>query len=197
MTLNTAENSKSAFALRILLFAGPVLLYLGATAFGVSEVHFSTDTWIGLAAGRQILTSDEFPKTDTFSYTFNGQVWYNQNWLTHLIQYWLYAYAAPNAVVYGTWALSASVFLLVMLATYWRSGSWFAALLAAGVVGVGCREFLSALLGQRAWQLHLRLRRPGSLCRTLVRATHHPAALRPTVDPAVGAAGADDLRSNL
>lgn len=144
MTLNTTENPKSALALRILLFAGPVLLYLGATAFGVSEVHFSTDTWIGLAAGRQILTSDEFPKTDTFSYTFNGQVWYNQNWLTHLIQYWLYAYAAPNAVVYGTWALSASVFLLVMLATYWRSGSWFAALLAAGVVGVGCREFLSA-----------------------------------------------------
>ena len=127
-----------------LLWTGPILLFVAAAANGVLEVHSSTDTWIGLAAGRQILTSDEFPTTDTFSYTFNGEVWYNQNWLTHLYQYWLYSHIAPNAVIYGTWALSASVFFFTLLAAYWRSRSWLGALLAATVVALGCRDFLSA-----------------------------------------------------
>ena len=126
------------------LYVGPVVLFLAAVAYGILEVHSSTDTWIGLAAGRQILNSDSFPKTDTFSYTFNGQVWYNQNWLTHVIQYWLYSHVSPNAVIYGTWTLSASVFFLTLLAAYWRSRSWFGAFLAAAVVALGCRDFLSA-----------------------------------------------------
>jgi hypothetical protein len=127
-----------------LLYVGPILLFAAATAFGVLEVHSSTDTWIGLAAGRQILTADEFPKHDTFSYTFCGEVWYNQNWLTHLFQYCLYCYLSPNAVIYGTWAMSASVFVLALLAAYWRSGTWLGALLAASAVALGCRDFLSA-----------------------------------------------------
>jgi len=126
------------------LYIGPILLFVAATAYGILEVHSSTDTWIGLAAGRQILTADEFPKHDTFSYTFNGEVWYNQNWLTHLVQYCLYCYIAPNAVIYGTWMMSASIFVLVLLAAYWRSATWLGALLAASVVGLGCRDFLSA-----------------------------------------------------
>ena len=130
--------------LAALLLLGPILLFVAATAFGVLEVHSSTDTWIGLAAGRQIFTADEFPKTDTFSYTFNGKVWYNQNWLTHLSQYWLYSYVSPNAVIYGTWAMSAAVFVFTLLAAYWRSGTWVGALLAASIVGLGCRDFLSA-----------------------------------------------------
>ena len=136
---NTPPNG-----IRVLLYLGSLLLFLGATVFGVTEVHFSTDTWIGLAAGRQILTSDEFPKTDTFSYTFNGQPWYNQNWLTHLLQYTLYAYISPNAVIWGTWSLAAMIFVLTLLAGYWRSGTWFGATIAAAIVGLGCRDFLSA-----------------------------------------------------
>ncbi len=130
--------------LRVFLYVGPVVLFISAVAYGILEVHSSTDTWIGLAAGRQILNSDTFPKTDTFSYTFNGKIWYNQNWLTHVIQYWLYAHISPNAVIYGTWTLSASVFVFTLLAAYWRSRSWFGALVAASVVALGCRDFLSA-----------------------------------------------------
>lgn len=126
------------------LYIGPIALFLFATAYGVLEVHSSTDTWIGLAAGRQILTSDEFPTTDTFSFTFNGKPWYNQNWLTHVFQYWLYSHVAPNAVIYGTWTLAALVFFFTLLASYWRSGTWLGAILAAAVVGLGCRDFLSA-----------------------------------------------------
>ena len=126
------------------LYLGPALLLVASTAYGILEVHGATDTWIGLAAGRQILTADKFPIADTFSYTFNGAVWYNQNWLTHVFQYWLYSRISPNALVYGTWALSSSIFVLTLLAAYWRSGTWLGAMLAASVVALGCRDFLPA-----------------------------------------------------
>ncbi len=126
------------------LYVGPVLLFVAAAAYGVLEVHPANDTWIGLAAGRQILTADQFPLTDTFSYTAAGRVWYNQNWLTHVLQYWLYETVSPNAVIYGTWTLAGAVFVLTLLAAYWRSGTWVGALLAASVTALGCRDFLSA-----------------------------------------------------
>ena len=134
-----------------LLYIGPFALFLVAAAWGVLEIHSSTDTWIGLAGGRSIMEQTDwtnlretFPRNDTFSYPFNGELWFNQNWLTHLSQYWLYSKISRNAVVYGTWLLASGVFWFVLLAAYWRSGSWLGALLAAAVVGLGCRDFLSA-----------------------------------------------------
>ncbi len=126
------------------LYVGPVLLFVAAVAYGVLEVHPANDTWIGLAAGRQILASDEFPLTDTFSYTTGGRVWLNQNWLTHAFQYWLYDTISPSAVICATWALAGGVFVLVLLGVYWRGATWVGALLAASVVALGCRDFLSA-----------------------------------------------------
>jgi len=41
--------------------AGVVALFLFACFYGALEVHYSTDTWIGLAAGRQIMTEPTFP----------------------------------------------------------------------------------------------------------------------------------------
>ncbi|MEP0845227.1 MAG: hypothetical protein HRF50_00240 [Phycisphaerae bacterium] len=125
-------------------YIGPVLLLLAATAYGVLEVHSSTDTWIGLAAGKQILESESFPTQDTFSYTFKGQLWYNQNWLTHVMQYWIYEHISPNGVIYFTWAMSASIFALVLAACYLRTRHWLGSLAAAAVVALGCRDFLSA-----------------------------------------------------
>ena len=134
-----------------LLYLGPIALFLAASAWGVLEIHSSTDTWIGLAGGQKILAETDwtnvretFPHNDTFSYTFNGELWFNQNWLTHVFQYWLYSHVSRDAVVYGTWFLAAGVFWFVLLAAYWRGGSWLGALLAAAVVGLGCRDFLSA-----------------------------------------------------
>ena len=123
---------------------GPILLFIGCTAYGLLEAHPANDTWIGLAAGRQILTSDEFPLTDTFSYTVNGQTWYNQNWLTHTFQYWLYDAISPDAVIYVTWLLAAGIFVMIMLAVYYKTKNPPAALIAAAVVALGCRDFLSA-----------------------------------------------------
>lgn len=124
--------------------AGVAALFLSACAFGVLEVHHSTDTWIALAAGRQILHSSTFPKLDTFSYTFYGRPWINQNWLSHVMFWWLYDTRGPDAVAIGTWILGAATFGLTALAVRLRCGSWIAAGLAASVVAFASRDWLSA-----------------------------------------------------
>ena len=123
--------------------AGVVLLYLAACAFGVLEVHYSTDTWIGLAAGRQILSESTFPKADTFSYPAYGRTWFNQNWLSHVFFWLLYDRLGPDATVIGTWAISAGTFTLVLLATWFRCRSGLAAILAAAIVAIASRDWLS------------------------------------------------------
>ncbi|MEW6249041.1 MAG: hypothetical protein AB1716_00205 [Planctomycetota bacterium] len=120
------------------------LLVIGGCAFGVLEVHSSTDTWIGLAAGRQVLTSPEFPVNDTFSYTFQGQPFFNQNWLSHVYFWLLYDKIAPNAVIYGTWAAAAATFFLVLAATWLRTRSWPAAFVTGGLTGTAMRDWVSA-----------------------------------------------------
>jgi len=124
-------------------WAGISLLFVGACAWGVLEVHYSGDTWIGLAAGRQILTEPQFPLTDTFSYTSGGQVWYNQNWLSHVFFWLLWDKLGSTALVVGTWAVSIGTFSLVLLATWFRGRSWHAAFLGATAVALGSRDWLS------------------------------------------------------
>ncbi|RMF82668.1 MAG: hypothetical protein D6744_05820, partial [Planctomycetota bacterium] len=134
--------------LRIAEWIGPLLLFLAATVYGVIEVHSSTDTYIGLAGGRAIVEAlsagEPFPVKDTFSYPFYGEPWLNQNWLTHVWQYWLYSTFGPDAVIWGTWAMSASIFLMTLLACWIRSDHLLGSLIAASFVAVGCHNFISA-----------------------------------------------------
>lgn len=130
---------------------GPIALLVVSCAFGVLEVHGSNDTWIALAAGRQIVEQVNFldlrntyPRNDTFSYTFEGKLWFNQNWLSHLYLWLLYDKLGPNWVIYGTWAVASGIFLLVAVAARLRSGSWLAGILAGAAVGVASRDWLSA-----------------------------------------------------
>ncbi len=123
---------------------GVVPFFLIACAFGVLEVHSSTDTWIGLMAGRDILTQDTFPMTDSWSFVFEGKTWFNQNWLTHVYLWVLYDWFGPDATIYGTWAIAAAIFVFSGLATWFRTGSWFAAVLAGALVGIASRDWLSA-----------------------------------------------------
>ena len=122
---------------------GPVLLFITACAYGALGVQLSTDTWIGLAAGREILHTG-FPKFDTFSYTAAGHPWYNQNWLTHVWQYWLYSHIGPDEVIWAAWLMTAAIFGLTLLSCYWRSGTWLGSIVAATVVALGCRNFVYA-----------------------------------------------------
>jgi hypothetical protein len=125
------------------LQCGAILLFLAAAAYGVLEVHSSTDTWIGLAAGRQIMSSEHFPRNDTFSYTSGGNVWYNQNWLSHVFFWLIYDKLGRTATVWATWAVSYCTFSFVLLATWFRARSWLAATLAAALVAISCRDWLS------------------------------------------------------
>lgn len=131
------------------LWIGPVALVITAFAWSVLDSEFSTDTWMGLAAGRQLSErldwtrfQETFPRQDSFSYPFFGQTWFNHNWLSNLGQYWVYDRVGPSAVVYVTWAIAACIQALVLLATYWRTESWLAGFLAAALVGIGTRDFL-------------------------------------------------------
>lgn len=131
------------------LWLGPVAFFIAAWAWSVLDSEFSTDTWMGLAAGRQLLEQLDwgrfyatFPRQDTFSYTFFNQAWFNQNWLSNLGQYWIYDRVGSAGVVYVTWAIAACVQLFVLLAAYWRTESLLAACLAAALVGIGGRDFL-------------------------------------------------------
>ncbi len=120
------------------------VLFLVCCAWGVLEVHSSNDTWIGLAAGRQILSEPQFPKADAFSYTFFGQTWYNQNWLSHLYLWVLYDWFGPDAAIYGTWAIAAAIFWFTLFATRLRTQSWTAAVVAGVLVAFASRDWLSA-----------------------------------------------------
>jgi hypothetical protein len=131
------------------LWIGPVAFFMAACAWSVLDAQYASDTWIGLAAGRHIMEQldwgrfyETFPRRDTFSYTFYEQVWFNQNWLANLGQYWIYERLGPSAVVYGTWMIVACIHVFVLLAVYWRTESWLAAWLATPLVGIGGRDFL-------------------------------------------------------
>ncbi len=122
--------------------AALLLLVVAATAFTALTPQSSTDTLIGLAAGRQMAALGHVPHGDTFSFTFAGKTWLNQNWLTHRLQWWVYSHVSPNAVVYAAWLLIAGSLLLVVLATRWRAGTWLGGLAAAALVAFGSWQYL-------------------------------------------------------
>ena len=81
---------------------------------------------------------------DTFSYTFYDKPFFNQNWLTHVYLWLLYDKVGPGAVIVGTWAVAASTFVLVLLATWLRTRSWIAAFIAGAGAGIATRDWVSA-----------------------------------------------------
>ena len=131
-------------SLESILWLGVVAALVVACFWGVLEVHSSNDTYIGLEAGRKIMSSDQFPVNDWFSYTFEGQEWVNQNWLSHVYLWLLYDKLGPNYTIYGTWAMGMLIFLFVGGAVYFRTHSVLAAMVTGALVGFGCRDWLSA-----------------------------------------------------
>lgn len=123
-----------------MLVLGPIVLLLGGILMGITGLHSSTDNWIAIATGRYIVQNGHVPTTDPFSYTFQGKPFFNQNWLSHVIFYLLYDRVEPNAIVYFTWSMNLTIFALIAIAAWWRTGSWFAALFATGVIAACARH---------------------------------------------------------
>ena len=95
-----------------------VVLFAVAVLWAGSRARPCGDTRIALAAGRLICERGyfNFPLEDEFSFTFGGQVWTNQNWLCHVIYWWIYHHWCPSGLVALKLALA---FLLGLVA--WRS----------------------------------------------------------------------------
>ena len=125
------------------LLIGALIFFVGCCAFGALEVNPSNDTWIGLAAGREISALGRVPATDHFSYTANGQPWLNQNWLAHWLMFRLYQDVGPGALLVATWLTSLLLFASIAWAAWRRSGSLTGSLLVAGLAALGCRDFLA------------------------------------------------------
>lgn len=147
------DAAPATVALDRLLRVGPLLLLVAGIFWGAMGVHSSTDVWIALATGRYMFETGHVPTTDPFSFTFNGKPWFNQNWLSHAIYYWLHKNIAPGAVVFFVWAVNLFVYGGILHFIRRRSGSWLAALLTTGVVACCMRHYLDA-----------RPQTPGYLC---------------------------------
>ncbi|MBK9129072.1 MAG: hypothetical protein IPM13_14905 [Phycisphaerales bacterium] len=130
----------SPAVLRIAII-GPILLFITGWVIGMLGVHSSTDNWIAIATGRWILENGRVPVTDPFSYTFQGRPFFNQNWLSHVIFFWLYDRIAPAAIPIFTWLMNLAIYGLIATATWLRTRSWFAGLLVAGTVAACSRHY--------------------------------------------------------
>lgn len=126
-----------------ILMPGALFCFLVAAVYGATEVHSSTDTWIGLAAGAQMELEGDAPKKDIHS-IYPDDHWFNQNWASHAYYYWLYKNYGRNALLLGTWVSAAMIFVICAWATFIRTESILAALVAGAICGYGCRDFVSA-----------------------------------------------------
>ncbi len=138
-----------------------------ALAAALASPAVGTDLWIALASGRQIAADGRVPQTDSFSYTFAGRPWFNQNWLSHLLLYSLHARLGPTATVAAPWLAAAAIFTLIAARIRARTNSTTFALIAAGLAALACRGYFDPrpatfgyLLLAATWSLLLALGDP-------------------------------------
>jgi hypothetical protein len=120
---------------------------LGATllAFGVwaaLETVAATDLYWAMATGRWIVTHREIPPSDVFSFTYAGAPWSNQEWLSQILFYELFAHGGGDAVaVFRILATVALLFLAAWLGVR-RGASPVAAVAMACAAAAVCRPNL-------------------------------------------------------
>ncbi len=91
-----------------------ILLFLGILGRAMREAN-DPDMWWHLATGRQIVTQQEIPREDPFSYTMAGTRWYTHEWLTEVGMYALYQLGGKAALIFVAALLIALTFWLVYL----------------------------------------------------------------------------------
>ena len=88
------------------------LVYL---SFGFTEM-MGSDLWWHLAAGREIVQTGSVWLVDSWSFTENGSVWHNHEWLADLIFYGWASVFGVESLVYWKWLLIVATFLLLQRA---------------------------------------------------------------------------------
>jgi len=153
------------------------LFFALALPYAIIAPAVETDLWIALASGRQIASDGRVPQTDSFSYTFSDQPWFNQNWLSHLLLYQLHARLGPTATIAVAWLAAVAIFALIAARIRVRTQSTPLALVAAGLAALACRGYLDPrpatlglLLLAATWSLLQSLANP-----------RHPARFGPAI----------------
>lgn len=118
------------------------VFFLLSLAIACLFATVQTDLWIALASGRWMVEHGAVTSHDTFTYTVPGREWINQNWLSHLVLYWLYANAGPLPTLIVTWFVAFCIFALVAYRVSYRTSSTTVGLVAAGIAAFVCRGFL-------------------------------------------------------
>jgi pentatricopeptide repeat protein len=121
------------------VLAGLVLVAVGIAYAGAFR-RSCGDTWIGLAAGRLICERGytHFPVGDEFTWTFAGRTWCNQNWLYHVLMFWLYRHVFPTALVGLKLAgLLVMAVTIILCARKMCGEVMLAAILAIGALAAG------------------------------------------------------------
>jgi len=121
---------------------GAAAFFLLAVAYAVFVPQIETDFWISLASGRWMAEHHAITRTDPFTYTFAGKPWWNQNWLSHLAIYELYARWGPTASLLVLWLAAAAIFAIVVWRTGRRCGSATVGWLTGGLAAIPCRGYL-------------------------------------------------------
>ena len=109
-----------------LLALPPLLLALGLLA--LAPARMASDTWFGLAAGRDIAHAG-LPHSDRLTAFTAGQPWQDQQWLAHLASYGLFDLGGLPLVYLADVACLVGALCIAMLAARSLGGSpvWIAA----------------------------------------------------------------------
>jgi hypothetical protein len=104
----------------------PLLLALGLLA--VAPVRMASDTWFGLAAGRDIARAG-LPHSDRLTTFTAGHSWQDQQWLSHLVSYGLFDLGGLPLFYLADVACLVGALCIAMLAARSLGGSpvWIAA----------------------------------------------------------------------
>src|SRR3954453_10467062 len=90
-----------------LLALPPLLLALGLLS--IAPARIASDTWFGLAAGRDIARAG-LPHADRLTVLTGGHAWQDQQWLAHLTTYGLFDLGGlPPPYLVGVAALRGGV----------------------------------------------------------------------------------------
>ncbi|MGE4357633.1 MAG: tetratricopeptide repeat protein, partial [Candidatus Omnitrophota bacterium] len=96
----------------ILLFA-PFILIL---VFSIRNI-FDLDIWVHLKTGEYILKNFQFVHKDFYSYTAQGNYWFNLSWLFQIFIYWLHRLSGfPGIIIVKTLFIILSFFILFRIA---------------------------------------------------------------------------------
>ena len=139
MAVPSDDTNVPRSTLQIATRALLLLCLLVHALWAALEPVTGADTWWSMVAGRWIVEHGSVPAVDTLSYTFAGQPWFNQEWLTQVIFYELYHRLGGTSLALLKIALVVTTLVLAAWIAARRSGSLVLAIATTCAAAFVCR----------------------------------------------------------